>query len=85
MKKNISDILASVFEKGDHVAVEEAEEAPLIGNNLKTHLAALEKQTLSAVVGNWAKAAGWVAAIIAALTVAGPPLLAFLQAVIHAK
>ncbi|MBU6474829.1 MAG: UvrB/UvrC motif-containing protein, partial [Alphaproteobacteria bacterium] len=46
VKKNISDILASVFEKGDHVTVTTGrdEEEPLIGNNLKTHLAALEKQ-----------------------------------------
>ncbi len=46
IRKNISDILASVFEKGDHVTVAAGrdEEAPLIGNNLKTRLAALEKQ-----------------------------------------
>ena len=46
IRKNISDILASVFEKGDHVTVSTGfeEEEPLIGNNLKAHLTALEKQ-----------------------------------------
>ena len=46
IRKNISDILQSVFEKGDHVTVRTGRDdaEPLIGNNLKTHLAALEKQ-----------------------------------------
>ena len=46
IKKNISDILQSVFEKSDHVTVRAVREdaTQFIGNNLKTHLAALEKK-----------------------------------------
>jgi len=46
VKKNISDILQSVFEKSDHVTVRAVKEegAQYIGHNLKTHLAALEKK-----------------------------------------
>ena len=46
IKKNISDILQSVFEKSDHVTVKAVREdaGQYIGNNLKTHLAALEKK-----------------------------------------
>jgi len=46
IKKNISDILQSVFEKSDHVTVRTGKDSaePLIGNNLKTHLVALEKK-----------------------------------------
>ncbi|MGI9366213.1 MAG: excinuclease ABC subunit UvrB, partial [Rhizobiaceae bacterium] len=44
IKRDIEDILGSVYE-GDHVRVDAglAEEGALIGNNLKTHLEALEK------------------------------------------
>ena len=50
IKKNISDILQSVFEKSDHVTIKTGKEEsePLIGNNLKVHLAALEKKMKSA-------------------------------------
>jgi excinuclease ABC subunit B len=46
VKKNISDILQGIFEKADHVTVGAVREdvTQFIGNNLKTHLAALEKQ-----------------------------------------
>jgi len=46
IKKNISDILQGVFEKSDHVTVSTAREdgVQYIGNNLKTHLTALEKK-----------------------------------------
>jgi excinuclease ABC subunit B len=46
IKKNISDILQSVFEKSDHLTVKTLQEdgAQYIGNNLKTHLTALEKK-----------------------------------------
>ncbi|MEP1206773.1 MAG: excinuclease ABC subunit UvrB [Rhizobiaceae bacterium] len=45
IKRDISDILGSVYE-GDHVRVEVelADEGALVGNNLKTHLEALEKE-----------------------------------------
>ncbi len=45
IKKNIGDILDSVYE-GDHVRVDAglAEEGALIGNNLAAHIDALEKQ-----------------------------------------
>lgn len=46
VKKNISDILQTVFEKSDHVTVRAVKEEGIqfIGNNLKTHLTALEKK-----------------------------------------
>lgn len=47
-------------------------------------LAALEKQTFSAILGNWAKIGGYVSAIIGAIIVAGPPIVAWFQAVTHA-
>jgi len=45
VKKKISDILSSVFERADHVTVPVADDLPhMVGNNLKTHLAHLEKK-----------------------------------------
>jgi len=45
VKKKISDILSSVFERADHVTVSVADDLPhMVGNNLKTHLAHLEKK-----------------------------------------
>ncbi len=45
VKKKISDILESVFEKGDRVTVATGEkEGALIGKDLKTHIKDLEKQ-----------------------------------------
>ena len=45
VKKKISDILESVFEKGDRVQVKTGEkEGALVGNNLQTHLKHLHKQ-----------------------------------------
>jgi len=45
VKKKISDILSSVFERADHVTVPVADDLPhLAGHNLKTHLAHLEKK-----------------------------------------
>ena len=45
VRKNITDVLSSVYE-GDHVTVDSgfAEDGHLIGNNLQTHLAELEKR-----------------------------------------
>ena len=49
IKKNIGDILGSVYE-GDHVHVDAglADEGALVGNNLKTHLEGLEKEMRAA-------------------------------------
>ena len=45
VKKKISDILSSVFERADHVTVPVADDLPhMVGNNLKTHLAHLDKK-----------------------------------------
>ena len=45
IKKKISDILSSVFERADHVTVPVVDDLPhMVGNNLKTHLAHLEKK-----------------------------------------
>lgn len=45
IKKKISDVLSSVFERADHVTVPVADDLPhMVGNNLKTHLAHLEKK-----------------------------------------
>lgn len=43
VKKNIDDILSSVYERGDHVNVNVGA-ASLSGKDLKTHLRDLEKQ-----------------------------------------
>jgi excinuclease ABC subunit B len=49
IKKKISDILSSVFEKSDHVTVPIVDDLPhLVGNNLKTHLAHLDKKMRAA-------------------------------------
>ncbi len=49
IKKNIGDIIGSIYE-GDHVKVDAgiAEEGALVGNNLKTHLESLEKDMRAA-------------------------------------
>jgi excinuclease ABC subunit B len=46
VKKKISDVLDSVFEKADHVTIRTGEEdiPHLVGKNLKAHIAALEKK-----------------------------------------
>jgi excinuclease ABC subunit B len=46
VRKNISDILQSVFEKSDRVTVAPAvdRDFPMMGHNLKAHLAALDKK-----------------------------------------
>jgi len=49
IKKKISDILSSVFEKSDHVTVPIVDDLPhMVGNNLKTHLAHLDKKMRAA-------------------------------------
>lgn len=47
-------------------------------------IAALEKQTFSAMLGNWAKIGGYVSAIVGAIILAGPSVMAWLQAVLNA-
>jgi excinuclease ABC subunit B len=46
VKKKISDVLDSVYERGDHVTVETGDEDTkhLVGKDLKTHLAQLDKK-----------------------------------------
>ncbi len=50
IKKEITNILESVFEKGDHIAVPtgDAETLHLVGKDLKAHIAGLEKRMLAA-------------------------------------
>ncbi len=46
IKKKISDVLNSVFEKADHVTIKTGDDATvhLVGKDLKTHMASLEKR-----------------------------------------
>jgi len=49
IKKKISDILSSVFERADRVTVPVVDDLPhMVGNNLKTHLAHLDKKMRAA-------------------------------------
>ncbi len=44
VRKNISDILQSIFERGDHVTVKTGKEKPLTPKELRARMAQLEKQ-----------------------------------------
>lgn len=48
-------------------------------------LEALRRQTFSALLGNWAKVAGYFSVIVGFIIMSGPSMAAWLQAVLHAK